>query len=449
MPRIKGDAAENTRRGLDLEKPLVRQFLQDSKDGKTLIRVHEVGCAPLVVRENIPIRSVGGSTDFVCTAGPAPGQPDDIKQLVVIEGKGRVTSTTEGKEKFAQGIARLRASRAGVRHQRVQKYWIVNAMSNDFPFFVKDRKEAVQCLHHAYVYDVAYVLLLIGNNSGNVIAGIWIRYDANLISAWGNVLRFMHSRCLTFLYDEPNNPIQCNRDFLNPVLQCVNANKAPLDYESFVHWTELWRSVRLTWPSPLPPVKQVLPFLLALWNASKGGSDTISKLIWLCDYDPPNQHIQAHAIARLLLLTFTQIHRMNHLATAKTDLMFHSTLLSFRQAANKRSSFHQTLIVASRSNALSLAGSAVIVDVDVDEEKQEYDESSTQRTTRSQANVVKIEAPATGTLGQTIVYYSELCIHIVITRSLQVRRHVDLSTSKWQSLLARIHNSFLTKNKLW
>lgn len=85
----------------------------------------------------------------------------------------------------------------------------------------------------------------------------------------------------------------------------------------------------------------------------KGGSDTITKLLWTCDYNLPNKLIQVHAVARELLLVFVQVHRMHHLAMAKNNLAFYLTLLSYRESHNKKSSFHKTLIAMSHCKLLS------------------------------------------------------------------------------------------------
>lgn len=86
------------------------------------------------------------------------------------------------------------------------------------------------------------------------------------------------------------------------------------------------------------------------WNAIKGGSDTITKLIWLNMYDPPSHSPQAHTIGRMLLLGGVVIHRLNHIFTAKLNLNeTYPSLSHFRGAANKRLSFHETLLQIVRS----------------------------------------------------------------------------------------------------
>jgi hypothetical protein len=68
------------------------------------------------------------------------------------------------------------------------------------------------------------------------------------------------------------------------------------------------------------------------------------KLLWLNTYDPPCDTPQSHAVARMILLGAIVIHRLNQFFTAKDGLDFHPSLKHFRNAASKRSSFHETLL---------------------------------------------------------------------------------------------------------
>jgi len=90
-------------------------------------------------------------------------------------------------------------------------------------------------------------------------------------------------------------------------------------------------------------LERIIPSVVSHWNAIKGGSDTITKLIWLNMYDPPTKSTQARAIARMLLLGGVIIHRLHHVSTSKS-LESYPSLQHFRNAATKRSSFHETLL---------------------------------------------------------------------------------------------------------
>jgi hypothetical protein len=113
--------------------------------------------------------------------------------------------------------------------------------------------------------------------------------------------------------------------------------------------------VQLTCRPPLPPIARIIPLNLAIWNAVKGGSDTITKLLWMQKYAPPSKLPQASVMSRILLLSLACIHRLNQVATAKMDAKGkYKSLSHFRNAANQRMSFHKTIISTSKCSAFKL-----------------------------------------------------------------------------------------------
>jgi hypothetical protein len=230
----------------------------------------------------------------------------------------------------------------------------VDAQSENFRYFVEDKKEAIQILHHASIYDVKIVLLLIGNNDADIFCGIFVRFDNEIKAAWVDVLRDIHNQSLGWAYNnqlESGRPSYEERTFLDPVLSTIkiqNKKDGKLDFRSFQQWVELWYDVRFCKALPLPPIARIIPYNIAVWNSFKGGSDTLTKLIWNADYNPPTNDIQAHAVARLLLLASTVVHRLHHMATANPSLNVYRSLRHYRNAASHRNSFYELMLSLSR-----------------------------------------------------------------------------------------------------
>ena len=67
-------------------------------------------------------------------------------------------------------------------------YSVIDWNNDDFSHYIEHPKEAIQLLHHAYVYDFEYVLLLIGNKRPQVVSGIFVRFDDDIKDSYGNVL---------------------------------------------------------------------------------------------------------------------------------------------------------------------------------------------------------------------------------------------------------------------
>jgi hypothetical protein len=70
-------------------------------------------------------------------------------------------------------------------------------------------------------------------------------------------------------------------------IEQVLVNHKTLDMESFLGHFYLWHYICEKFPLPNPQLERVIPFTLSQWNAIKGGTDTIMKLLWLNMYGPP------------------------------------------------------------------------------------------------------------------------------------------------------------------
>jgi len=401
LKKQSGETRAETRRGLDLEKPLARRLLADSASGLTRpFIIHEVESVPLVARTDIANRSAIGSTDFVAMA-ETPDSVDGSNELIAIEVKARVKPNTAEKQRASTGLAKLRLATSTGLGDSDNKFFVINASDDFFPHFIHSPKEALQILHHAFVYDVAWVLLLIGDNFSRIIAGIFVKFDEPLKIAWGKVLQDMHRLSIGFIYERPGSPFNCSAEqlaVLGQVLPMVKTSGAALDIHSFEQFVKVWRTVRLVWPKPLPPISKLLPLIFAKWNAIKGGSDTITKLIWSAMYSPPNRCIQAHAIARILLLLCIQIHRANQIATSKPNLPYKS-LLHFRNANNKRFALHATLIAISHCFDLDTTESTADTSYVSEEEEDALPAPLLQgRATRGSKPTLKVQVnlPVTG-----------------------------------------------------
>ncbi|NJK42385.1 MAG: hypothetical protein HC937_01105 [Aquincola sp.] len=55
LPKLETEERQDTRRGLDLEEPMVRNLLRDSGRQKTIFQIEEVAAAPLVCRTGLPL----------------------------------------------------------------------------------------------------------------------------------------------------------------------------------------------------------------------------------------------------------------------------------------------------------------------------------------------------------------------------------------------------------
>jgi len=166
-----------------------------------------------------------------------------------------------------------------------------------------------------------------------------VQFDDMLLQQYGIVLDFFYTNALRWAYEPDDNPLP-----MEDIHQVLEQHKQ-IDKDSFLGYFYLWRYVCTRLPLPIQPLERIVPFTVSQWNTIKGGSDTITKLLWLNMYDPPCTTPQSCAIGRMLLLGAVIIHRLNQFFTSKDNLKeSYSSLQHFRKAASKRSSFHETLL---------------------------------------------------------------------------------------------------------
>ena len=74
----------------------------------------------------------------------------------------------------------------------------------------------------------------------------------------------------------------------------------------------------------------------------------MTKLLAHEDCRLPTKDPQAFAIGRMLKLILTAVHRISQIMGAKDDINWYKDLLHYRNANNKRQSFHKLMVMVSR-----------------------------------------------------------------------------------------------------
>jgi hypothetical protein len=218
--------------------------------------------------------------------------------------------------------------------------------SDEFKKRVTKNKEAVQILHHAYVFNFDVVVLVIGDTN-RVRKGIFVEFTPYHKAMYGFVLEGIYKESLSWLYEPREGEEKYSELQIRSELEALPRN---VPYRAYLDHLALWTRLNLTPPEdfifPLPPCRRIIPTQCAFWNASKGGSDSISKLIWHNLYDPPKHFTtpQTVVISRMLLILEVCVHRLLQHMSAKEDLSAYYSLTDYRNTANKRtSSFRETL----------------------------------------------------------------------------------------------------------
>lgn len=198
-------------------------------------------------------------------------QEDGIRKVCGIEMKARVTGATQ-QASLQHAQQRMIEDSSGTPNLQANKYVVVNAINPDLQRYVEKLSEAIQILHHAYTYQFDNILLLIGNQRGEIISGVWVRFGWSLLNSYGEYLRHKYQFSTQWMYDR-NVPQPPSREIEWAL------NESEVTEEEFNVRLEMWQYVMTKVALPLPPLVRVIPYLFSTWNGRKVGSDTITYLV--------------------------------------------------------------------------------------------------------------------------------------------------------------------------
>ena len=235
--------------------------------------------------------------------------------------------------------------------------WIsVTAGHANFFKYVQRKSERMQLLHQAATLDLNKGLLLIGNNKGQVIRGIWISFSSALLSSYRLCMKDIHKESFAFTsealigvedpdyYINPNNKLEVEKSIRK---QCY------VDYNSFVYNFRLWVAMRKM-PTPLKSSNKVLPKLASLWNRSKNGSDVATGVMRGAWYPLPTsaRTPQALVIQRCLFLMQMNIMRITNTISYKCDDTTREDIDKFRNRSNKFFGSYRAFVLHTRKHCI-------------------------------------------------------------------------------------------------
>ena len=382
--KIKSDA----KRGHELEEQVILNCIKDHKNdtvrGVQIPQLKSACKAGLVAKRSMPYFK-----DSIDGIGLISGD-----EIVGIEVKSRVkASTSEEEDEHLQQIWELLHAESRTDADNQRKYFQINADSNDFAKVIRKSHELMQLLHHAACYGLEKMLFLAGDDVGKVIFGVFIKIPERIRRAYEDVCKDIYDNFLSFAYDE-SIPEEVKSN-LSEILPHVKVDGVALDEHSFFMEVATYKDAsRLSFP--LPQIIRIIPLIFAIWNAIKGGSDSITKMLWHCAYSTPTDDNQSNATGRLLMLHFVLLLKMWQLSTAKEDLNKYDSLEQYRNAANKRSTFQGTLMATveemiKQAQTAEISSTAPIAQV----------VSSLKRKTRSEAAVSAIDIGPSVRTGKT------------------------------------------------
>jgi hypothetical protein len=308
------------KRGHHLEPKLAQELQKSSDEGETPFKLHAIYSLGMVRCRDKPY--IKDSIDFLAIA-----DIDGEVKVIGLEMKARVASSTDQQERLSSEFSQSQNSETNVL-----TYFVMDWNSGNLGQYITCAHEAVQILHHAYTFDLEYVALIVGDNNGDIIRGVFVKFDSDIKLAYGNVMTPLYNFCLKWAYDNTES----KPELLNQVLNTMAVTRSEFD-QMFALWHFLSNKMTL----PIPPVSRIIPLVLAVWNAMKGGSDTITKLLDSISLVIPIESPCTIVDARLFLLFGVAAFRLEQIVSSKASIInnYGGTLWQYRNAASHRFSY--------------------------------------------------------------------------------------------------------------
>ncbi len=329
MKPLKGKIREHCKMGHKLELPIAIEMMNDLNERQVLpgfkvISLHGVG---LVGKKDCP-----WAKDSIDLIAVVKKDSSSTIELWGLEIKSRQTSNTiNGEKNFLQESGRA-------KYKKIQ--W-----RDAFSQIMKS-DERFQILHHAYVYEFTTVGIIIGNNGGNVISGTFVDFDEDdILNSYGNVLKKIKDVTLDWAYhdfgnDEAIKSLQIPDDVVEMSNDIPTINGKDALYGTLKLWRQMFHNTKQL---PMPVLRKIIPSAHAKWNACKGGSDTITKLVDDCVCKPPKQYAnnQSTVVCRSIAILTTTILRLHQICTTKPTTETYPSLQHYRNACSQRCTYQQ------------------------------------------------------------------------------------------------------------
>ncbi len=327
LPKLYGKGKEYCKRGHQLEPLLARNLYRDSKN-----KVR--GCPEfLTIYENGMVEKrhekyIKDSNDFMAVKKIQVADGEEMIKLIPVEMKARLAPAREQQERLRRDAA---ARRLQATHGRGAKYFSIRSNDENLSAFITDQHEAIQMLHHSYAHESESCILVVGDDSGEIIWVVIVDFEEELKFAYGHVLDVLYQFILKPFYEEDSIP---DDEVTERALNSLKVDRKEMEL-----LFGLWKFVSSNMRYPLPPIARIVPRWISAWNAYKSGSDTITKLLDEAPAHLPVLTPQTAVVARILSIAAVVILRCYQLATANKTVKESPSIRAYRQAASVRMTF--------------------------------------------------------------------------------------------------------------
>ena len=345
LERLSGKSEQASSLGLRNEAYVIERLTSDARrfqfSEQTGFHLQEVFSVGLVMMATAGQNYMRGSADGVLELKQVDGNDQPI--YAVLEIKTRTNRGTFATERATRDMVVHKTNEANA----ARRFFHVDARSDLFGVAVPSRHERTQLLHHATVFKVEYVLLVLAGDcrSGdNIVAGYLVKIDEVLQYSYLEVLAHFYETYLLWFYKPLDEDCAeaCPEDFKAAARAWYYCG----DEKTFLHAVMTARAVfRLSEKLggfPLPVIKSFKPHIAQAYSQIKSGDDVMSRMMANNNSHAPTTTPSSILVLRHLCVMFIAHHRLLQIRTGRSPPQ-DSTLKKYRSAANSRLTSAQSL----------------------------------------------------------------------------------------------------------
>lgn len=360
LRELKGENSKHCKLGHEMEEVYIKSLIRSSgQSTRHALNCHDYdlgAChlAGVAARASAPPSPNQDNFDWaVRTSIDGLIEEKTQQEIFGIECKCRAVGTT-AQRAHEEELEYLRGSSSYPDWAKPRFYNVVFG-DDDFKKLVTENSEALQLLHHAFTMKLKTVVMLVGN-SISLMRAVFVQFCPLHLHMYKAILNEIYKQSLEWLYVPRRAEVSYSD---NDIETTISSLKKDISMEAFKDHLALWRKMNFNPPSdlkyPIPPMARLIPSVCALWNAAKGGSDTISKLLALQPYQVPknSKTPQVVAVARMIAIAAVLNHRLLQHLSAAPDIETYYSLSAYRHAANQRTKSFRHTLRAIRTQALS------------------------------------------------------------------------------------------------
>ena len=215
---------------------------------------------------------------------------------------------------------------------------------------VPDSKELIQCIHHAYVYgcknESASCYLAFGDKR-SLLGSILIEFSPRVMEAYGKILKYSYDKTFSWAYQSGNdNVLPEVPELVQEAFKNEKLKDLKMTDEAFLTFFGLWWRVNVPLEDgtdavyfPIPKTARMVPIVVAIWNAMKGGVDAATQNLERCQEKVGVRSENNTVCARILLYHALVFHRIYQAISATKEIDDYPTIHHFRNTASHRSTF--------------------------------------------------------------------------------------------------------------